>query len=189
MNFNYLLYILPLILLNSLIAIEVNEQVPRFQAIDSTGTKWNSQTFRGKKHLLLYFYPAAMTSGCTKQACAYRDDYKKWKKLGVEIIAVSGDEASNLELFKNAEGLPFTLLSDPEGKLAKLFDVPTTKGGVIEKLFNEEKFILKRGITAKRWTFLVSKAGKMIYKNERVTAPKDSEIVMKFLTNKNDGSR
>ena len=103
---------------------------------------------------------------------------------GEEIGAVSGDMPSNLALFKEVENLPFTLLSDPEGKLARLFDVPTTSGGVIEKLFKGEKFKLERGVTTKRWTFLLSKQGKLIYKNEKVNASKDSEIVMEFLTKK-----
>lgn len=184
MSFQSLLFIFPFVLVHSLFALQVNEQVPIFQAVDSKGSKWNSQNFRGQKHLLIYFYPAAMTGGCTKQACAYRDDYKKWKKNGVEIVAVSGDMPSNLALFKEAENLPFTLLSDPEGKLARLFDVSTTSGGVIEKLFKGEKFKLERGVTTKRWTFLLSKQGKLIYKNEKVNASKDSEIVMEFLTNK-----
>ena len=184
MSFQSLLFIFPFVLVHSLFALQVNEQVPIFQAVDSKGSKWNSQNFRGQKHLLIYFYPAAMTGGCTKQACAYRDDYKKWKKNGVEIVAVSGDMPSNFALFKEVENLPFTLLSDPEGKLARLFDVPTTSGGVIEKLFKGEKFKLERGVTTKRWTFLLSKQGKLIYKSDKVNASKDSEIVMKFLKNK-----
>ena len=83
MSFQSLLFIFPFVLVHSLFALQVNEQVPIFQAVDSKGSKWNSQNFRGQKHLLIYFYPAAMTGGCTKQACAYRDDYKKWKKNGV----------------------------------------------------------------------------------------------------------
>jgi peroxiredoxin Q/BCP len=188
MSFQSLLFIIPLVLFNSLFALKVDEKVPIFQAVDSKGSNWNSQSFLGQKYLLIYFYPAAMTGGCTKQACAYRNDYKKWKKNDVEIVAVSGDMPNNLALFKQAENLPFTLLSDPEGKVARIFNVPTTSGGVIEKLFKGEKFKLERGVTTKRWTFLLSKNGKLIYKNDKVDASKDSEIVMKFLTNKNNGS-
>jgi peroxiredoxin Q/BCP len=169
----------------SLQALEINDRVPNFEAIDSTGETWNSQKFRERKHILLYFYPAAMTGGCTKQACAYRDDHEKWKKLEVEVVGISGDQSSNLSLFKKAEKLPFTLLSDTQGKVAKLFNVPIGKGGRIERFFKGDKFTLERGVTSKRWTFLISKSGKLIYKNDQVSASQDSENVMKFLNKKN----
>ena len=169
----------------SLRGIEIHEVVPNFQAVNSEGKTWNSQKFLGKKQILLYFYPAAMTGGCTKQACSYREDYQKWKKLNVEVVGISGDQTSNLFLFKRAEKLPFTLLSDPQGKVAKLFNVPMSEGGIIERFFQGDKFTLERGVTSKRWTFLISKSGKLIYKNDQVTASKDSSNVMKFINKLN----
>lgn len=169
---------------SSLKAISINDQVPNFEAVDSTGVIWESKTFRGQKNILLYFYPAAMTGGCTKQACAYRDDYEKWKILGVEVIGISGDQPANLSMFKKAKGLPFTLLSDPAGKIANLFNVPTGRGGVIERFVNGDKYTMERGVTAQRWTFLISKTGKLLYKNTNVSAAKDSETVLEFLQRK-----
>jgi peroxiredoxin Q/BCP len=171
-----------LILVNSTLGeIEVNEQVPEFKAINSEGKTWESQKILGQKKLLLYFYPAAMTGGCTKQACAYRNDLKKWKELGVEVVGISGDQPSNLSLFKQAEKINFTLLSDPTGKIARIFDVPIGKGGMIERFIRGDKYTLERGVTLKRWTFLISQTGKLLYKNNQVNAIKDSENVMKFL--------
>ena len=162
-------------------ALEIGDSVPAFSALDDHGKAWKSTRFLGKKMLLLYFYPAAMTGGCTKQACAFRDDRAKWKEKEVEVVGVSGDEHQNLALFKRAEGLNFTLLSDLDGKMAKAFGVPAGKGGSIDRFVKGEKFTLNRGVTTKRWTFLLSKEGKVLYKNDKVQAARDSEMVLEFL--------
>lgn len=177
-------FLCPFILVTNLFALNLNDQVPTFEAVDSNGQRWDSNKFLGKKDILIYFYPAAMTGGCTKQACAYRDNYSEWKKQNIEVIGISGDQFKNLSLFAKAERIPFTLLSDPDGKVANLFGVPTTKGGMIERFFQGDKYTLERGITAKRWTFLISKSGKLLYKNNQVNALKDSETVMKFIKKK-----
>ena len=162
-------------------ALELDEKVPFFKSLDERGKTWDSQKISGKKLILIYFYPAAMTGGCTKQACAFRDDKSKWTNEDVEVIGVSGDRPENLVLFKNAENLNFTLLSDPEGKIAKIFGIPTGKGGSIDRFVKGEKFTLNRGVTTKRWTFLISKEGKLIYKNDKVQAAQDSSTVLDFL--------
>lgn len=185
MNIHVLIFSTLFLISNSLPGIEINQVVPNFQAVNSKGETWNSKSFLAKKQILLYFYPAAMTGGCTKQACSYKDDFQKWKRLGVEVVGISGDQTSNLSLFKKAEKLPFTLLSDPQGKVAKLFNVPISKGGIIERFFKGDKFTLERGVTPKRWTFLISKSGKLIYKNDQVTASEDSSNVMKFINKQN----
>ena len=165
-------------------ALEVGDRVPDLQAIDDEGKKWESKSFRGKKLLLVYFYPAAMTGGCTKQACAFRDDKAIWDGMDVEVVGVSGDQPEGLALFKEAEGLNFTLLADPDGKVAKTFGVPTGKGGSIERTVKGKKITLNRGVTTKRWTFLLSKEGKILYKNDKVQAAQDSATVQGFLKTK-----
>lgn len=169
----------------NLIALEVGDEVPAFEALDDKGKSWKSERFLGKKLLLVYFYPAAMTGGCTKQACAFRDDQAKWKERNVEVVGVSGDQSENLALFKQAESLNFSLLADPDGKVAKAFGVPAGKGGSINRFVKGEKFTLNRGVTTKRWTFLVSKEGKVLYKNEKVQAAQDSSTVLNFVKKKN----
>ena len=166
-------------------ALNISDSVPNFEAIDANGKTWRLDKFHSKNYVLLYFYPAAMTGGCTKQACSFRDSYQDWKKLGVEVVGISGDLPENLALFTKAEKLPFTLLSDPDGKVAELFQVPQKKGGIIERFFLGDKYTLERGVTIKRWTFLISKSGKLIYKNDKVDPLKDSANVMEFIKNKN----
>ena len=73
-------------------ALEVGDKAPSFELLDDQGNTWKSESFRGKKLLLVYFYPAAMTGGCTKQARAFRDDRAKWREKNVEIVGISGDQ-------------------------------------------------------------------------------------------------
>ena len=123
--------------------LEVEQEVPNFETFNSEGKIWKSEKFRGHKNILLYFYPAAMTRGCTKQACAYRDQVEKWKKLGIEVVGISEDQPANLSLFKKAENINFTLLSDSTGKIAEIFGVPIEKVGIIERIFKGDKYSLK----------------------------------------------
>ena len=123
-----------------------------------------------------------MTGGCTKQACSYRDDIQKWKSRDFEVVGISGDKSENLKLFKKAYGLNFRLLSDQEGKTAQAFGVPTSQGGAIQKFFQGERFTLERGVTAKRWTFIISKEGKILYLNNKVNAGKDSNDAFEFIS-------
>src|SRR5581483_1290619 len=90
---------------------------------------WKSSDHVGKKILVVYFYPADLTSGCTKQACGFRDDMKKLTEKGVEVVGVSGDSVKNHQIFKKVHDLNFTLLADEDGSIAKKFGVPVGKGG------------------------------------------------------------
>ena len=158
-------------------ALNVGDKASAFSTLDDQGKQWKSGDLVGSKHLVVYFYPAAMTGGCTKQACAFRDDRSKLAKLNALVVGVSGDKPEGLSHFKKAENLNFTLLSDEKGDLAQKFGVPFGKGGVIEREVDGKKVILSRGVTPKRWTFVISKDGKVVYKNDKVNAAKDSHAV------------
>ena len=179
-----LLLILPSFLLSfsSIFAVDTGSDAPSFSLLDQNGEKWHSSDFLNKKNILIFFYPAAMTGGCTKQACSYRDNFAEWQSRDFEIVGVSGDKPENLKLFQKAENLNFTLLSDIDGKTAKAFGVPTGKGGQIQKFIQGERFTLERGVTSKRWTFVISKGGKIIYRNDKVNAAKDSETVLESIS-------
>src|SRR5207248_828273 len=110
---------------------KVGDPAPKFESIDDTGKAWKSADFVGKKVLVVYFYPADMTGGCTKQACGFRDDMKKLADKGVEVVGVSGDSVENHKFFKEFHKLNFTLLADEKGEVAKAFGVPVTPGGTI----------------------------------------------------------
>ena len=165
----------------SSVKLNVGDKAPSFSAKDADGNDWNSADHVGKKFIVLYFYPAAMTGGCTKQACSYRDDVSHFRQAGAEVVGVSGDEVENLKAFRQVERLNFTLLSDPDGSIAKKFGVPLRDGGSINKTIDGQDKTFKRGVTASRWTFIIDKDGNIAYVNPQVDAPNDSKAVMAAL--------
>ena len=134
----------------------------------------------GRIHCDLFF-PGAMTTGCTKQACSYRDHLSDLASADAIVVGISGDKTENLKLFRQAENLNFPLLSDEKGNIAKSFGVPIGEGGSIKRTVEGTEHELVRDITIKRWTFIVGKDGKIIYKNEAVNPEKDSEEILAFL--------
>jgi thioredoxin-dependent peroxiredoxin len=162
--------------------LKIGDKVSEFSGIDDTGANWKSSTLKSD-FLVVYFYPAAMTGGCTAQACAYRDDKATFDKLGATIVGISGDEVKNLKVFKESSQLNFPLISDSKGAISKTFGVPTKEGGSITREIAGENFLLVRGITASRWTFVLDKNRKIIYKNAEVNAAEDSKKVMEVIKN------
>jgi peroxiredoxin Q/BCP len=105
------------------------------------------------------------------------------KQKGVEVIGVSGDSVKNHQLFKKVKKLPFTLLADEKGEVAKKFGVPTRPGGVFN--YTDEKgkvHKLKRGVTMSRWTFVIGKDGKIMYKDTKVSPTQDSKKILKLVS-------
>lgn len=160
--------------------INIGDRISHFEAIDDTGKMWDSKTI-STDYLVVYFYPAAMTGGCTKQACAYRDDKSVLDTIGATVVGVSGDNVENLTYFKEAYELNFTLLSDQNGALSKLFGVPTRNGGSITREIAGKNVVLERSLTTPRWTFVLDKNGQIVYKNSSVNASEDSSEVKKAI--------
>ncbi len=159
--------------------VKVGDKAPAFASVDDTGKAWKSADHVGKKILVVYFYPADLTGGCTKQACAFRDDMGKLTDKNVEVVGVSGDTVANHQVFKKAHKLNFPLLADEKGDVAKAFGVPLTPGGVAKVKDGDGKPVeLTRGVTAKRWTFVIDKDGTVVHKNIAVKAADDSKEVL-----------
>lgn len=161
--------------------LRVGDKVPGFEALADDGSTWKVQDYMGDKYIVVYFYPAAMTGGCTKQACAYRDFKSEIESADAVVVGVSGDNVEGLKLFKKAHDLNFTLLSDESGDIANLFGVPLRDGGSIEREIEGQTFELVRGNTASRWTFVIDKNGKIAYKNDAVQATEDTRQVLDFI--------
>lgn len=164
--------------------LEKGDKVPDFSAIDENGETWELSDQRAD-YFVIYFYPAAFTGGCTTQACSYRDHDAAFKLLNAQVIGVSGDEYENLQKFKEFHNLKFTLLSDTDGKIAELFGVPTREGSTIEKEVNGQFLQLTKGVTTSRWTYVVDRNGKLVYKDTEVQAATDPETVLKEITTHN----
>lgn len=158
------------------------DKIPLFKATADDGSIWDISKYIGKDYIIVYFFPAAMTSGCTKQACSYRDHQGDLTSADAIVVGISGDKPENLKLFKQAESLNFPLLSDAKGNIANSFGVPAGEGASIKRTVGGFEHELVRDLTIKRWTFIAGKDGKIIYKNEAVDAEKDTEEVLHFLS-------
>ena len=162
--------------------LAVGDVAPKFESMDDQGKAWKSADHVGKKVVVVYFYPADDTGGCTKQACGFRDDMKKLTDKGIEVVGVSGDSVKNHQFFKTKHKLNFTLLADETGALAKKFGVPTKPGGTFKtKDADGNKVELVTGVRTARWTFVIGTDGKILYKNEKVSPAEDSKKILEVV--------
>jgi thioredoxin-dependent peroxiredoxin len=101
--------------------IKEGNKAPDFSAADQNGNKVKLSSFKGKKNVVLYFYPKDMTPGCTTEACDFRDQFKKFKST--EILGVSIDSPERHQKFIGKYDLPFTLISDVDQKVVNKYGV------------------------------------------------------------------
>jgi peroxiredoxin Q/BCP len=161
--------------------LKVGAKAPDIQATDDQGKSWKLADRLGKKVVVVYFYPADFTGGCTKQACSYRDNFQKLADMGVEVVGISGDSAKTHSLFKQEHKLPFTLLADESGAIAKSFGVPVKAGGTVKVKVAGQELTITRGATASRWTFVIDKQGQIAYRNDKVNAAEDSKAILEVI--------
>ncbi len=109
-------------------ALKVGDRAPEFSLPASNGKTVSLADFRGKKTVVLYFYPKDETPGCTAEACDFRDNHGSFVKAGAEVLGVSADSVRSHEKFAEHHSLPFTLLSDEAGTARKAYDVKATLG-------------------------------------------------------------
>ena len=109
-------------------SVKVGDKAPDFTLPAQSGEPVRLQDRLGERVVVLYFYPKDNTSGCTAEACAFRDSHEVFTDAGAEVIGVSSDSASKHAGFADKYKLPFTLLSDQGGKVRKLYGVPTVLG-------------------------------------------------------------
>lgn len=127
--------------------LNVGDQAPDFQAEASIGREITLSEFLGKK-IILYFYPKDMTSGCTTEACDFSQYHPDFEKMKTVILGVSKDSLSSHHKFIEKYGLPFILISDPDLKIIKLYDV-----------WKEKNLYGKKTMGVERTTFLIDETG------------------------------
>ena len=111
--------------------LKVGDKIPDFKATDTNGNTFDSNEIVGKKPVVIYFYPKDNTTGCTAQACSFRNQYQDFKDFGAEVIGISSDTLSSHQKFAKQYNLPFILLTDTNKNIRKIFDVPTSLFGLI----------------------------------------------------------
>tara|TARA_Y100001960_G_scaffold50166_1_gene50926 strand:- start:754 stop:1212 length:459 start_codon:yes stop_codon:yes gene_type:complete len=123
--------------------------VPKFELEDANGELIKSSKLKGKK-FVVYFYPRDFTPGCTTEADEFSQDYKKFKKAGIEIVGISKDDVKSHRKFCDKMNIPYILLSDVEKKVCKAFGV-----------WGLKKFMGREFMGINRSTFLIDEKGKI----------------------------
>lgn len=142
---------------------------PDFELLDDTNVARKLTDFRGRK-VVLYFYPADDTPGCTKQACNFRDDYSAYTKADIQILGVSPDDVESHVKFKQKFGLPFPLLADEGHRVCDLYGV-----------WGPKKFMGREYEGVLRTTFLVDEQGQIMKVFEKVRPAEHSGEVISAL--------
>jgi peroxiredoxin Q/BCP len=142
---------------------------PDFQLPDDAGTPRRLSEFRGQP-VVLYFYPADDTSGCTKEACGFRDDFTIYRKHGFVILGVSPDSAESHTKFKRKYDLPFPLLADVGHKVCSMYGV-----------WGPKQFMGRTYDGVLRTTFLIDRSGKIGHVFERVRPGQHTAEVLEAL--------
>jgi peroxiredoxin Q/BCP len=130
--------------------LEVGTKAPEFSLQDQNGELHSLSDYKGQK-VILYFYPKDMTSGCTSQACGFRDRYPQFLEKGAVVLGVSKDSVASHKKFEEKYGLPFTLLSDPDLAIITAYDVrkPDKDGKPSKGLIRSTYLIDEDGVIMK----------------------------------------
>ena len=129
--------------------LKEGNKAPDFAVPDAEGNIVKLKDLRGKK-VVLYFYPKDDTPGCTKEACAFRDSFSKFKRRGIEVLGVSLDNEKSHQKFTQKYQLPFRLLADTDRKLSESYGT-----------YGEKKFMGRTYMGNHRMTFLIDEQGKI----------------------------
>lgn len=144
-------------------------KAPAFTLPDSNGKKVSLKDFAGKK-VVLYFYPKDNTSGCTKEACDFRDSFPNFKKLKAVVLGVSADSVESHAKFSGKHELPFILLSDVDKKVLEKYGV-----------WKEKSMYGRKFMGIERTTFVIDEKGKIVKIFPKVKVTGHVEEVLKVL--------
>ncbi|KGQ33688.1 thioredoxin-dependent thiol peroxidase [Gallibacterium anatis] len=144
-------------------------KAPEFTLLDQHSQPVSLSEFRGQK-VLVYFYPKALTPGCTTQACGIRDTKAEWQKLNVKVLGISPDLPAKLAQFEQKKELNFTLLSDPEHKVAEAFGV-----------WGEKKFMGRTFDGIHRISFLINEQGEIEKVFDKFKTGEHHQVVLDYL--------
>jgi peroxiredoxin Q/BCP len=125
--------------------IEAGDKAPDFTLPSQSGGPVRLHDRIGRRVVVLYFYPKDETSGCTAEACAFRDSHEVFTAAGAEVIGVSSDSVGRHAAFAGRHNLPFTLLSDAGGKVRRAYGVPAALGFIPGRV----TYVIDRGGTVR----------------------------------------
>lgn len=149
---------------------KIGNLAPTFTLTDQTGKSVRLQDFRGTHNVLVYFYPKAMTPGCTVQACGLRDVKNELAKLATVVLAISPDPVARLSKFAQRDALNFTLLSDEDNAVADKYGV-----------WDLKKFMGREYMGIVRTSFLINKEGRLVHIMDKVKTKTHHDDVLTLL--------
>lgn len=149
--------------------LEEGIKAPEIVLNDKNGNTVKLSDFAGKK-VVVYFYPKDNTAGCTKQACGFRDAYSEYEALGIPVIGISKDSEASHVKFADKHELPFILLSDPELKAIKDYDV-----------WQEKKLYGKVSMGVVRTTYLIDENGIIEKVWKKAKTDKNAAEILEYL--------
>ena len=151
--------------------LEAGNKAPDFTLLDKDGKKVSLDEFLGKK-VVLYFYPKDSTPGCTREACAFRNNYSEYKNLGIEVIGISKDSIKSHANFAEKQNLPFILLSDPDKEVIQAYGV-----------WQEKKMYGKVSMGVVRSTFVIDEKGIIEKVYPKANPDTNAEEILSYLKN------
>lgn len=150
-------------------ALNIGDQAPDFELLDQDGNPHRLSELRGKQ-VVIYFYPKAMTPGCTVQACGIRDSHAEFATANTVVFAISPDSSARLKKFEEKEKLNFRLLSDPEHQVAEAYGA-----------WGQKKFMGREVIGILRSTYVIDVDGCVSGYMPKVNTKSHHTDVMKLL--------
>jgi len=150
--------------------IDIGKKAPAFNLKDQDDKAHRLSSYAGKT-VVLYFYPKDDTSGCTKQACQFRDDLPKFKKSKAVILGVSPQDVKSKSKFAGKHGLNFPILADDDAKICEKYGV-----------WQEKSMYGKKYMGVVRTTYLIGPDGKVKQRWDKVKVPGHAEEVLKSLS-------
>ena len=151
-------------------ALKLGNMAPVFTLLNQAEEKVSLKDFRGKSAVVLYFYPKAMTPGCTVQACGLRDSKKELAKLGAVALGISPDPVKRLAKFEEKESLNFDLLADEDHSVADKYGV-----------WDLKKFMGREYMGIVRTTFIIDKTGRLVHIMDKFKTKTHHEDVLELL--------
>ena len=148
--------------------LKIGDKMPHFEVVDQDGQTVRSEDFIGKgRKTIVYFYPKDNTSGCTAEACSFRDNYAELTAAGYNVVGVSKDSAKSHTGFRAKYELPFRLLSDPSTEMLQAFGA-----------WGEKKMYGKTVMGTLRRTFIFDEQGILTRIIEKVDTGKAAEQIL-----------
>ena len=148
----------------------IGRPAPDFHLPSTTGEDISLRQFKGKKTVVLYFYPKDETPGCTREACDFRDHTAEFEAAGVVVLGVSTDSLESHHHFKDKQKLPFPLLSDEDAAVAKLYGV-----------YKQKNVYGKKSLGIERTTFVIDRTGRIATIYPKVKVEGHIDDILSFI--------